>query len=400
MNRLRDSQRDDAPAVLVTGATGLLGSLLTATLLRETAATVVTPVRDKHTEDGVWEPIAEELALKGVADPGALRERLIVTRLPELDKMLDLALLCEQHGVTEIVHAAGSVDYFKKHVLDEANIQLTRRLLDLGEKIGLQRFVFISTAFASGFSTDAIDESLHDEPDEDPTEYTRSKRLAEHVVADSGVPYLILRPSVVVGDSVDGHYRGKPYGVYQFYGAGERLLADKYHPELHIVAPRAPLQVVHQDAFCDGFLQSCRFVEDGGVVHLVSHRDALPTMRDLLDAGMPHLTPFEKVYIYDKLEHVPLKELTRRMRMMVEFAAVNTEIATHPWRFSTATMDALRERGAAFADANRESIGTCLRWFIENSERFQAHKKKFADKQDVVTEYIEVTGPAQAQAAS
>ena len=59
----------------------------------------------------------------------------------------------------------------------------------------------------------------------------------------------------------------------------------------------------------------------------------------------------------------------------------------------------LRERGADFADASYETIETCLKWFIEHSERFQNHRKKFADKLDVVTERVEVTGPEPAQAA-
>ena len=56
------------------------------------------------------------------------------------------------------------------------------------------------------------------------------------------------------------------------------------------------------------------------------------------------------------LEDVPLKEMTRRMRMMVEFAAINTEIALEPWRFSTKTMVALRERGAQLDDATIQTV--------------------------------------------
>lgn len=391
MNRLLETPRDPARAVLLTGATGLLGSLLAATLLKRTDTRIVAPVRERHTDDGVWQIIKSELSLLGVDDPDTYRERVVITRLPATSAVTDLLPICEEHGVDEIVHAAGSVDYFKKDVLEEANIRLTEGLLAVAKQLGDARFVFISTAFSCGFSDDDIPEALHPEPDEDPTEYTASKRRAEHVVAQSGVPFLILRPSVVVGDSTDGHYHGKPYGVYQFYGAGERLLTDKVHPELHMVAPRAPLQVVHQDAFCEGFFQARRWVDDGGVVHLVSHRDHLPTMRDVLERGLKHVMPFERVYIYERLEDVDLKALSRRMRMMTEFAAVNTEIAVRPWRFSTATLDALRRKGVDFADADPDSIESCLKWFADHSDRYQKHKERFADRQRIVTEYIEVS---------
>jgi len=391
MNRLLDTPRPPAAAVLVSGTTGLLGSLIAATLLSRTEARVVAPVRERHSDDDVWSIIKSELDRMDVTDAEALRERVIVTRLPATDALLDLVPLCKEHGVSEVVHAAGSVDYFKKNLLEEANILLTEGLLEVARQLGDARFVFISTAFSSGYRTDDIAETLHAEPEEDPTEYTASKRRAEHIVADSGVPFLILRPSVVMGDSTDGHYLGKPYGVYQFYGAGERLLVDKLHPELHVVAPYAPLQVVHQDTFCEGFFQACRFVADDGIVHLVSHADNLPTMRDLLLRGIKHVTPFERVYIYDRIEDVPLKTLTRRMRMVTEFAAVNTEIAVHPWRLATTTMDALRERGMAFVDASPDSVEVCLKWFIENSARFRAQKAKFPEAQSIVTEFIEVS---------
>ena len=90
-------------------------------------------------------------------------------------------------------------------------------------------------------------------------------------------------------------------------------------------------------------------------------------------------------------DSLPLKSLTRRMRMVTEFAAVNTEIAVHPWRFATTTMDALRERGANFVDANADTVEVCLKWFIDNSERFRAQKAKFPEAQSIVTEFIEVS---------
>ena len=114
------------------------------------------------------------------------------------------------------------------------------------------------------------------------TDYTWSKREAESILARSGVPFVIIRPSVVVGDSRDGRYSGKRYGVYQLWHAAERLMGVQYPPVIYAVAPpKNRLHLLHQDAFQAGFLACYRHVPAGRFVHLVSREETLPTLRDL-----------------------------------------------------------------------------------------------------------------------
>ncbi len=399
---LNDAPRPAAQAVLVTGGTGLVGSVLAAALLKETPSVVVLPVRAKWAPDQVTTPIFDELLAQGVGVNDALRARLVVCALPDTDKMRDLVPVCRAHGVTEIVHAAGSVDYFNAAVLEEVNVKLTGALLDVAGTIGA-RFIFISTAFSCGFEDGPILERLHAAPVKDPTDYTRSKREAEHLVArraqEGGFQHLIVRPSVVVGDSSDGRYHGKPYGVYQFYVAAERLLLDKLHPEVHVVAPRAPLPVVHQDAFASVFMGAYRWSTDGAVVHAVAHLPTLPTIRDVLDTWMDAAVPFERVYIYEHLDEVPMKDLPRRMRMFSEFSAVNTEIALGSWQFETTTLDALRDKGVKIVDATPATLRTVLQWWLRSSERFQQHRAKYAEQSATIrTQLIEIPHPTKARA--
>lgn len=395
MQQLLDTPHVPPRATLVTGGTGLVGSLCAAEIVRRApSTTVVLPVRAKWTEEQVIGPILDELRAAGVVDDAA-RARLIVVPLPDNDKMADLIPACRAHGVEEIVHCAGSVDYFNTAVLEAVNVELTRALLELGRAIGVGRFVFVSTAFSSGFRTDDIKEALHAAPEKDPTDYTKSKRDAEHLVAtfcrEAGVPSLILRPSIVVGDSVDGRYHGKPYGVYQFYAAGERLLLDKYHPELHVVAPRAPLPVLHQDAWKAGFFGAWKWAADGAVVHVVSRHATLPTMRDVLETWLAACVPFERVYVYEHLAEVPMAQLSRRQRMWAEFSAVNTEIALRRWAFETTTLEALRARGEAFADATPATLKVCLDAWLARSDRFQQHTAKYGpERAGTTTQMIDV----------
>jgi nucleoside-diphosphate-sugar epimerase len=371
---LLDNPRNDARCVMLTGATGYVGSVLAAALLARTSSKVVAPVRDKHAVTEVRARIAAELMALG-ADASLVddTERFAVVNLPPREALSELAPTLRAHGVTEIVHSAGSVDYFNANALQEVNVELTRALLALWRAIDITRFVFISTAFSSGYTERPIEETLHAEPDEDPTEYTHSKRVAEREVAESGLPYLILRPSIVVGHSRTGRYKGRPYGIYQFLNAMDRLVFGHSLDAFHVVAPASQLPLVHQDALQDGFIGALRYLADNSVMHMVSAQRELPTMRDMLDILRTNTALFREVselYIYDSLADVPMKELSKRMRTWVEFSAVNTEIATHTWDFQMPTLAALRQRGAVKTqDADRESLRACILAWVANSEK-------------------------------
>jgi thioester reductase-like protein len=388
MSQLLLTARPAPLSALVTGASGLLGSLLCATLLHRTQAKIIAPVRSKHNLDALRQSISDEMrALNMGADEIVeAMPRLSICPLPDVMDVVALTALSSAANVDVIVHAAGSVDYFDTAVLDEVNVRFTEHLLQVAKTVGA-RMVFISTAFSSGYCDGVIGERLHAAPAKDPTDYTRSKRQAEAMVADSGVPFLILRPSIVVGHSHTGRYAGKPWGAYQFYAAAERLLLDNYHADLHVVAPAVPVCALHQDAFQQGCLAALLWVADGGIVHVVSSSAGLPTMRDVLDGWLEYLVPYERVFVYDRLDQVQMAALSRRQRMMAEFSAVNTEIATHSWNFESTTMDELRPH-MQFVDATQASLKMCLTAWLQRSERVNAHRIAHAARQNTKTELI------------
>ena len=183
--------------------------------------------------------------------------------------------------------------YFDEEKLRAVNVEMTRRFVNAAKRWKVGRFVHISTAFASGFVDGRIDEQLHDEPIADPTFYTESKRRAEWIVAESGVPFMILRPSIVIGDSRDGHYAGPRYGLYQLWSAFERFLLDSWQEEVHYVAPRRSVPLLHQDAFQAGFMGAWRELDDGAICHLTSQ--ASPTVREIADLSVrSHLRPEDR----------------------------------------------------------------------------------------------------------
>jgi nucleoside-diphosphate-sugar epimerase len=363
-------------SVLLTGISGYLGSLVAAALLSEGHYRILAPIRAGHTHESIIDKIKSEAGNSLASDIDF--DRITTVALPELDEISSLASLASQMQVTEIIHCAGSVDYFDLVSLQSSNIDLTIQLLSLGKQLEIRRFTYLSTAFSSGYVDGLIPEELHDDPTADPTDYTRTKRQAEALVAGSSLPFLIVRPSIVIGNSFDGRYSGKAYGLYQLWMAWERLLCDRYRTVLHFIAPKAKLQLIHQDAFQSSFMAVWRKIANDSIVHLVSRPETLPTVRGLTQLWNEMCTRPREVHYYDRADEIPTQGLDRRIRTFLEFTSVNSEIASHPWQFETTALDQLRTEGLEFHDATIETVRICQMRFMAQSKRIQTFLTKNA----------------------
>jgi nucleoside-diphosphate-sugar epimerase len=367
-------------AVLLTGATGFLGTLVGAVLLGRERRRVVALVRKGRQVADLAARIRLELDDdEQPRDEAEMFGRLASLALPPMDRLAELVPELERLGVTEIVHCAGSLDYFNRAELELTNIQLTDRMLDLARRLRLQRFTFISTAYSSGYVDGPVAERLHAEPQKDPTEYARTKREAERLVAASGVPYLIIRPSVVIGDSRTGRYSGKPNGLYQYWTGWERLLLDHYRPETHMVAPLLPVDFVHQDAFQNAFQAAFTRLAPGAVFNLTGDTAKAPTVRALCNMWLAVIGPPERLYYYDHLSEVPLDRIHPRQRLFLMFASVNMGISAHRWQFETATMDRFKRDGLEFTDATTDTMALCQARFMNASPRLRAAVERAAE---------------------
>jgi len=367
----------DYGSVLLTGISGHLGGLVAAALLSERSCRIVAPIRSKHTRESILEKIKVELAADYPSSDVDF-DRLVTVALPGNNEIYKLYAEIRNLQVNEIMHCAGSVEYYDSVELKEGNIDLTAELIALGERLQVRRFVYLSTAFSGGYSDGLVRETLHSSPETDPTEYTRSKRETEALVYNSTLPFLIVRPSVVIGDSRNGRYSGKPYGLYQLWSAFEKFLSDRYRPVMHSIAPIMKLAVIHQDAFTASFLAACRNLPNDSIVHLVSRYKSLPTVRDITKLWMERCSRPRELHFYNRLSEVPLHELDRRMRVWLEFTSVNMDIAAHQWRFQTTALDSLRARGLEFGDATLDTVRICQDRFIAQSPRIQAFMAKTA----------------------
>lgn len=381
--------------ILVTGATGYMGALIVASLLRDSAAKITCLTRSVHDRKALLEPIVEEWEAQAHGCwSDAVESRIHQIWLPE--DLADVADLAHQlEGVDEIIHCAGCLDYYDIAKLQEVNVGYTAHLLVLARRLSLKRFIYISTAYSSGYQPNKTAEALLPEPPADPTQYTLTKREAERLVAASDVPFVIIRPSILIGTSDTGRYSGKRYGLYQQWMGLERLACDRYHPAFHTVAPDLPLNLLHQDAFCHAFMLAYNWLPNGAFMNLVSNPTTSPSMRHLWEMWFEVTRP-QTIYYYASFDDVPFKDIPTRQRAYLSFAQVNLEIASHHWQFETTWLELLRRKGLSFVDATVDSVRVCQDRFVSSSEQIGKYLKTHATE---LASYPHVVEVAQKQAA-
>lgn len=387
-------------SVLVTGASGYVGALIAARLLADGECALLLPVRAPSRETLI-ERLKLELDALGLPW-GQAAPRVRIVEWPGAgesgDGLAHWAGELGDSGVDTIVHCAGCLDYFDSASLELVNVRLTGDLIALGRRVGARRFVYVSTAYSGGYRHDEIPETLLPEPERDPTEYTRTKRRAEWLVAESGLPWVVLRPSILIGECRSGRYSGKRYGLYQQWMGLERLMTDRYHPVIHTVAPERPLNLVHQDSFQAAFSAALAWLPDASVCNLVSENDSAPSMRDLWNLWIEVVRP-EEIRYYPSFASVNLRAIDIRQRAYLTFAQVNLEIGAHRWRFARGWIEALAARGLAFEGATAASVLRCQERFVASSQALARYRERFAERFPAHTRIVEVEDHARTATA-
>lgn len=102
-------------------------------------------------------------------------------------------------GADVVIHAAAMTRAPSAAMLTRANVDLTAATLDAARTVGARRFVFISSQAAAGPASARDEPVTEDDPPAPIEEYGRTKLAAERLVADSGIPFTIVRPAAVYG---------------------------------------------------------------------------------------------------------------------------------------------------------------------------------------------------------
>lgn len=149
--------------VAVTGGTGFVGRHVIEQLLR----------REHEVRVLVREP----------ASHGWLRDRAGVTVVPgNLESPESLRRLMA--GADAAVHLVGIIVEIGRQTFDRVHVQGTRLVVSAAREAGVRKFVEMS--------------ALGARHDPGATPYHQSKAAAEQIVASGGVPFVTLRPSLIV----------------------------------------------------------------------------------------------------------------------------------------------------------------------------------------------------------
>jgi len=232
-----------------------------------------------------------------------------------------LGLSYEQYSdlsreVDYVIHSAASTSFGEtKGVTNRINVLGTRNVLELADQARAP-ICHISTAFAHLETFD---------PSHISNAYEASKLEAEAVVRDSGVPYVILRPSVVIGDSHDGRmsrFQG-------FHFLCEQMLRGVI-PVWIPAKPTAHMDFIPQDTLADAVVALVRDDQIRGEYWLTSGERAIEVQQAVAiwDQHIPRLTgkPIKRPRyvepdVIDRLiRPVFLPSLPPRMQMMVNQA--------------------------------------------------------------------------------
>ncbi len=171
--------------ILVTGATGLLGSNLLAHLLKENC--IIYALKRSHSDTSAC---PEDSRINWI-----MNDDLNVLFLEDIPKPINY-----------IIHAAGLVSYNKKDKdrLLEVNRDFNKNLAEAALKNKVEKFIFISSISALGkdSSDGLIVENTPYNKKQFNSNYGKSKRAAEVAlkqVGQKGLNWIILNPSVIIG---------------------------------------------------------------------------------------------------------------------------------------------------------------------------------------------------------
>jgi thioester reductase-like protein len=250
----------------LTGATGFVGMEVLARYLERGQRRVVTIVR-AGSETEARERIGRVLTnLFGTRGAERYAHRVdacageLTAPLLGLDRGRFERLACE---VDTIIHSAASVSFaLPLSEAREINVEGTRHMLEFAslarECGGLERYGHISTAYVAGTHAGRFAECDLDVGQEFRNSYEQSKFEAERLVrSQDGLPFTILRPSIVVGDRRSGWTAAFNVMYWPLRAFARGLFTAV--PGV----PSAPVDVVSIDYVSDAIYELCE--SSGGV---------------------------------------------------------------------------------------------------------------------------------------
>lgn len=271
--------------ILLTGATGLLGSKLLKLFLAEDDAQIFLLIR------GVTRAEAENRAerlLSNITLDMHSRQKYIekikviwgdITKENLGTEKKDYSFLA--NDINEVFHCAALTRFNAPYNrLKEINVVGTKRILRLiGESEKIRALNYVSTVFICGNYKGDFSERQFDERQVFNNDYEKSKFEAEFLVRNfqsNKVVKKIYRPSIIVGESA--HELKKAGLLTQFFN----MLLSGFHNTLP-VDEKTLINVIPNDVAAEMIFNISSQHALNGIYHIINPRNFL--LRDFIDLG-------------------------------------------------------------------------------------------------------------------
>jgi long-chain acyl-CoA synthetase len=271
--------------VLLTGATGFIGTQTARVLLEDKEARILALVRAENPREASrrlsrewwdWPELTNALGSKIEAVCGDICSPSLGLDETHYRNVIE--------KVTHIIHAAADLRLVPIDELRKTNVQGTSNVLELATRINknhqLGRFSYISTAYVAGGRSGVVPEEGLTDRFGFFTDYERSKYEGELLVQrkKTSFPVSIFRPSMVVGDSRKGAI--KTFNTFYFplrlYLTGRtRFTPVNRSLRINIV----PVDYVARSIATLTFDARA----DGLTFHVIAPYESLPTLGELLE---------------------------------------------------------------------------------------------------------------------
>jgi thioester reductase-like protein len=290
--------------IFLTGSTGFLGvQLVKEMLTRYPDARLALLIRDRPGQSGL------QRAESFLPEPDRPRVEVFSGDVSQPNCGLDAASIQRlSTEATRVIHSAATVRF--DHSLAEArdiNVEGTRRLLDFAAGVrNLRSFAYVGTAYVAGERSGLIREEELLVGQRFRNTYEQTKAEAEALVRSrlSSLPGMILRPSIIVGDSRTGVTSSfkMMYWPLKIYARGLWRTVPGY--------PNAVLDIVPVD-YVAASVAHLLFDESalGQAVHLCAGPKGSATIEEIAQRAAQYFQARQPRYVDPKLFFAALRPL-------------------------------------------------------------------------------------------
>ncbi|MEJ2279240.1 MAG: NAD(P)-dependent oxidoreductase [Candidatus Lokiarchaeota archaeon] len=260
--------------IAITGANGFLGQNLIKYALTQ----------DWRVKGIVRRPKAAKIVEKLGADPYIVKDF-------DIEELINIFKECKS-----VVHFANIV-CGTEELFEKINVKGTENIIKAAEEAGINRFIY-----PSGLGT-----GVYNEYDWSSNEYFRSKFRAEDVIKNGKVPYIIFRPSYILGP-------------------GDELIPDiidQIGEDLIIIAGegKIPTQPIYVGDAVKAFLAAAKGEgEDNQIYYLVGPK--IINMMVIIDLVIKNIRQLGFNISYPRIKHIPFKEAPEELDLCKEMIDV------------------------------------------------------------------------------